>query len=352
MQASAVLFGIRFGETHGWRIAAQNGGASAIGSALARGKTMTDDANPTSVGGSAAYGGTALAGRPGRDVHRAHVLQTMIRTRVYEQARNRLVSDEFDTALDDLGNPDAVARFKQALYARPGAVGDAPAKGAAGPVGFGMHTPRQWLAQHPAPLPLKLAFLESVARALGEDWTDDDRNFFDVTMAMGRLQLALRQVMVCEATRWRSPEQGHALITVPPGEEHLFGQCIIEELFRARGWVTDLYCPESQARMIERIDAGGHDIVCLSWSTGALADVAASAIARIEQMPAAHRPAIIAGGVASLNHSGWLVRLGVDCVCDSTYGALAVAQAMLKQRDQTGVAVAPLPRTTSQSALP
>lgn len=332
-----------------------------IGSALARDTTMTDEASRKTVAGSATNAEAAASAPPHGamrvrhaagvrlrpdhdDVHRAHLLQTMIRTHVFGQARNRLVRGEHDTALDDLSQPLAVSRLKKALYS-DSAMADARTSGN-GAEGRKARPrkPQDWLADHPAPLPLKLAFLESVARSLGDDWCNDASSFLDVTMAMGRLQLALRQVMLASTARRRPHAQGSALVTVPPGEEHQFAQCIIEELFRARGWSTDLYCPSSQADMIERIDEGGYDIVCLSWSTGALADVAATAITRIEQIPTDQRPAIIAGGVASLDHSGWLVRLGVDCVCDSTYGALAVAQAMLKQRDQTGAAVAPPPQ--------
>ncbi|MBL6430947.1 MAG: hypothetical protein HPM95_05970 [Alphaproteobacteria bacterium] len=39
----------------------------------------------------------------------------------------------------------------------------------------------------------RLEILETVARAIGDDWNDDATSFLDVTIAMGRLQCVMRQ---------------------------------------------------------------------------------------------------------------------------------------------------------------
>ena len=47
---------------------------------------------------------------------------------------------------------------------------------------------------------------------------------------------------------------------------------------------------------------------------------------------AAGAEAVIAGGVASTANRRWMVRLGVDQVCDTAYGAIGIAESLLADR--------------------
>jgi len=157
------------------------------------------------------------------DVQRTHLLHTIIRTHVFGKAKQRLTADDDDLQMDDLATPASVGRFKRALYD----AGSPPA-----PPGGAGAAPHQALMRNPAAMPVKLAFLEAVARALGDDWCDDSRSFLDITIAMGRLQVVLRKLMLANAAQWAPLSRGSALITVPPGEEPQFGQCIVEDASR------------------------------------------------------------------------------------------------------------------------
>jgi len=257
------------------------------------------------------------------------LLHSIIRTRVFWEAKERLGIGGHDEAVRALSDARTLDRFKQSLYGGEEKRGPRPRRGSGRRP---LTAPARWLVRQRLSMPGKLAFLEAVARSLGDDWSRDSRSFLDVTIAMGRLQLVLRQLVHAQGERGHAPQRGTALVTVPPAEAHHFAQCMIEELFRAEGWSTDLYWPESTGAIIDRIAERGHDIVCLSWSTGALAETARATIKAIESMPYATRPAVIAGGRASSEHQRWLVRLGVDCICESTYGALAAARQLLDTR--------------------
>lgn len=277
----------------------------------------------------------ARVGRPPRSTNAGYrsggrhtpLLHAIIRDRIFWEAKERLgLGGDAETG-SDLSDGAMLDRFKSALY------GDEPeARHAHAATGGPSFAPGRWLAGHRAPMVGKLGFLEAVARSLGDDWSNDSRSFLDVTIAMGRLQLVLRQIVHASDAQGDRVVRGQALVTVPPCEAHHFAQCMIEELFRADGWTTDLFWPEHRTAITDRIAERGHDIVCLSWSTGALAEIARDTINAIESMPFERRPAIIAGGRASHEHSGWLVRLGVDCICESTYGALAAARRLLETR--------------------
>lgn len=283
---------------------------------------------------------------PAKNQGGAHkpLLHGIIRTRVFLEARDRLGVGRHDEAGRALSDTRTLDRFKQALYGAE----EGPKAGAKrGPGRRALTAPARWLVRQRLSMPGKLAFLEAVARSLGDDWSRDSRSFLDVTIAMGRLQVVLRQLVHAEGESAGAAQLGNALITVPPAEAHHFAQCMIEELFRAEGWSTDLFWPASARAIVDRIVERGHDIVCLSWSTGALAETARAVLSAIESMPYAIRPAVIAGGRASHENEGWLVRLGVDCVCESTYGALAAARQLLDTRTSTGGLAPPFP-----SALP
>ena len=277
------------------------------------------------------------------------LLHAIVRNRVFWEAKERLGLAGGGETRSVLSDERTLARFKLALYGDGAAGSVARARSAARRP---MPAPSRWLARQPAPMAGKLAFLEAVARSLGDDWSRDARSFLDVTIAMGRLQLMLRQIVHANAAHGERPERGSALITVPPAEDHHFAQCLIDELFRAEGWVTDLFWPADRTAIVDRIVDRGHDIVCLSWSTGALAGIARDTVTAIESIPYGKRPAIVAGGRASHEHGGWLVRLGVDCICESTYGALAAARQLLETRASSTGGPPPSPLSPSPAATP
>lgn len=276
-------------------------------------------------------------------------LHAIVRNRVFRQAKERLGLDGAVETRSALCEARTLARFKQALYG-DGATGGA--RRAQGAAPRPMPAPARWLARQPAPMAGKLAFLEKVARSLGDDWSRDSRSFVDVTIAMGRLQLMLRQLVHANAAHGEHRELGSVLITVPPTEGHHFAQCLVDELFRAEGWATDLFRPADRAAIVDRIVDRGHDIVCLSWSTDALAGIARETVEAIEAIPYGKRPAIIAGGRASREHGRWLVRLGVDCICESTYGALAAARQLLETRASSTGGRSPSSLSPSPAATP
>ncbi len=187
----------------------------------------------------------------------------------------------------------------------------------------------------------RLGFLEAVAVALGDDWCDDQRSFIDVTIAIGRLQIILRRLVEAHRTRWVPVDAGMVIFAVPPGEAHQFGQTLLEEVFRARGWATRLITPSTTSELIAAIASNRADIVCLSWSTDRLSSVVAETLDAVDAMDPAIRPAVIAGGTATQRASGWMTRLGVDFVCDSAYRALETACHLIEIRDKSGIAYGP-----------
>lgn len=170
------------------------------------------------------------------------------------------------------------------------------------------------------------AALEKAAADLGAKWEDDSRSFLDVTIAMSRLQLIMRKIVNrTHASRERNMF-GNALVAVPSGEEHTFGQCMIEEMLRAQGWSTEMFNPGQAGDLVERVRTNNAHLVCFSWVSPHLHDAVATEFEAIETIPLHMRPVIIAGGSAARQKEKWMVTHGVDRICDNAYAALEVAR--------------------------
>lgn len=187
------------------------------------------------------------------------------------------------------------------------------------------------ISQSALPTPERLAVLEAVARAIGDDWCDDAASFLDVTVAMGRLQCVMRRICQMERTRRPETPTGKCLLIIPSQEHHTFGVCILEEMLRAFGWETDLFQVESIDFLEKTLDKAQIDVVCFSWTNAALASIAGDCVKAVERIPAPRRPAIISGGHAAGQNPAWLVRIGVDYVCDSIHVALQIADIHLRE---------------------
>lgn len=178
----------------------------------------------------------------------------------------------------------------------------------------------------------KIVFLEAAVRGIGEDWVGDRRTFFDVTLAMGRIQVLLRRLSQALRTGSVSGGERSALLAVPPGEQHIFGLQIVESLFRASGWHTTTIEPRSVKEIGEAAGNGRCDVVCMSWSSEFLAESMATSLRALARLSVT--PIIMAGGYAAERNHQWLLRQGVDHVCGSPRAALKLA--IEKRRNHDG----------------
>ena len=169
-------------------------------------------------------------------------------------------------------------------------------------------------------------FLEASARMLGEDWTTDSSNFTEVTFAMGRLQIVTRRSFEWDAQLSTGAVTGSALLTVPPGEEHIFALVLVEQLFLVNGWHTKCHTPTSIEELQKEIESFNYDVVCISWASGFLLEEFTACIECINKFRTAGRPKVLAGGYAADKNRDRLAELGVYQVCDNIHHALKYAQ--------------------------
>jgi len=84
---------------------------------------------------------------------------------------------------------------------------------------------------------LLLDVFAPVARRLGVAWERDEMSFVEVTLGLGRLHKALHRIEDAALGRTEPAMRlGHALVCVPPGEQHTFGAAMAAGLLRRDGW--------------------------------------------------------------------------------------------------------------------
>ena len=172
--------------------------------------------------------------------------------------------------------------------------------------------------------------LERSAQILGETWESDAQNFIEVTIGMTRLQLLMRKLVDKSPMGHQRGRAGRALIAAAAGEEHTFGQCMLDEILRAHGWETTLFNPRETSELSQHIKQEQAHLICFSWISSHLQPSVQEELDAIRAMPILTRPIIIAGGQAALKKDKWIVSPGVDQTCDSAYAATEIASKIIE----------------------
>ncbi|MEO7996141.1 MAG: cobalamin-dependent protein [Gemmatimonadaceae bacterium] len=158
-----------------------------------------------------------------------------------------------------------------------------------------------------------LDLLAPSARALGEMWSEDNCDFVEVTMAVGRLQLVLRDLSQM-FVRDRPEEEvaGRVLLACVPGEQHSLGLFMVAEFFVRDGWEVHVGPPLSDEQLLADVRTEWYDIVGFSVSCDSRLDNLKREIRRVRQASRNRNVLILAGGRAFNEHPGLLERIGAD----------------------------------------
>ena len=158
-----------------------------------------------------------------------------------------------------------------------------------------------------------LDLLAPAARALGEMWTDDSCDFVEVTMAVGRLQLVLRDLSQM-FVRDRPEEEvaGRVLLACIPGEQHSLGLFMVAEFFVRDGWEVHVGPPLSDEQLLAHVREEWYDIVGFSVSCDSRLDHLKREIRRVRQASKNKKLLILAGGRAFNEQPALLERIGAD----------------------------------------
>lgn len=175
-----------------------------------------------------------------------------------------------------------------------------------------------------------LDLLAPAARRLGDMWTDDLCSFTDVTLGLATLQQALRSLGPSAPGDRAAPELGRILLAPVPGEQHSFGNAMLEEFFRRAGWEVEGGTAVSREDLLESARSNWFDVVGLSLSSELLFQKVRPAIHAIRRASRNPDVVVMVGGPYFLDHPDRVAEAGADTTARDAPEALLRAGACLR----------------------
>ena len=175
-----------------------------------------------------------------------------------------------------------------------------------------------------------LDLLAPSARQLGVLWENDDCDFVEVTVSLGRMQRALRdlsQLFLADAVH--GAPVGSALLTCTPGEQHTLGVIMVGEFLLRDGWRVSVGAPWSEHDLLTLVRTEWFDVI--GFSVGA-ADRLPGLKRDIQQLTAASRNPhvqIMVGGPVFSEHPEAVEDVGANALAGDAREAPQVARLLL-----------------------
>lgn len=176
-----------------------------------------------------------------------------------------------------------------------------------------------------SPPSVKVLVAEAVARKLGQEWSDDTSSFIDVTIASARLQDLAQALSIAATDRISKHPAPFAAILLPKDEQHSLMAYLTGAFFQAFGWQHQVLTHDQPSRAEFASIVGKADAICIGWSNTRLTPQVRQLTDDIGLYAPDKNQPVIAGGVAALESVEFLVEMGIDCICDTAYSAVKIA---------------------------
>jgi MerR family transcriptional regulator, light-induced transcriptional regulator len=178
---------------------------------------------------------------------------------------------------------------------------------------------------------LLLELLAPAARNLGKLWEEDECDFVDVTIAVGRLHALARDLCrKLESGSFGSHERSILLIP-SPGETHTFCLSIVASFFREAGW--DVTTSDSDLGL-DLLRAEWFDVVGLTLSCDVLLPGLTDVVSAARAASCNRDLRVMVGGPLFVRHPEQLHATGADAMAQDARAAPRIAESLLEKRAQ------------------
>ena len=116
-----------------------------------------------------------------------------------------------------------------------------------------------------------------------------------------------------------------AAILLPRDEQHSLMAHLTGAFFQAFGWQHQVLTHDQPSRQEFAGVVGRADAICIGWSNTRLRPQVRQLVDDIRLYAPDRNQSLIAGGVAALESVEFLVEMGIDCICDTAYSAVKIA---------------------------
>lgn len=182
---------------------------------------------------------------------------------------------------------------------------------------------------------LCLDLLAPAARRLGDLWTADRCHFSEVTIALGRLQLMLRELAAqMEAADADPATARRALLMAVAGDQHSFGLAMVRDFFRAAGWRVGTECPDGPDALKTLVRAESFDIVGFTIGAERHVEALASAVHTLRRHSRNPGVRVLVGGPLLLLRPDIAAQVGADATALDARQAILEAERQVAGRDE------------------
>jgi methanogenic corrinoid protein MtbC1 len=178
-----------------------------------------------------------------------------------------------------------------------------------------------------------LGLLAPTAERLGQMWDEDTCDFFDVTVATGRLQRAVRELGRDFVGGADSDDRfGRMLLSAMPGEQHTLGLFMVAEYLLRDGWGVRVTTPATSAELAGVLRDHAFDVVGFSVACNSRLLALRHEIAAVRRHSRNPNVCIIVGGRIFVEHPELVGRVGADGFAPSAADASRCARALVGAR--------------------
>jgi MerR family transcriptional regulator, light-induced transcriptional regulator len=181
------------------------------------------------------------------------------------------------------------------------------------------------------PLDIVLLWLFApAARFLGELWKQDICDFFDVTIALSKLQQLLRDVSPEDPEdEFPVASQRRALLAAMPGDQHTFGVSMVQEFFRHAGWNVCGDLCETTEELLNIAHSEPFDLMGLSVSNDVPERKLTALIDALRKSAIRRNIRLMVGGRFFLENPHLATRIGADATASDGRRAVSSFPACL-----------------------
>lgn len=180
---------------------------------------------------------------------------------------------------------------------------------------------------------LLLDLLAPTARHLGVLWEEDLCDFAELTIAMGRLQRIMHDLSRRYGGETGGHRDGHSiLLSLCPGETHMFGLSMIEQFFRDAGWDVTSTALAPVGEILNQARTAWFDVIGLSLGCEVLLPTLTKTVLELRRVSFNPGVRILVGGPIFVDNPGHIERVGADATASDARRAVAAAEFMLDMK--------------------